>query len=80
MNMQPGHLHPLASLAITFMTGAAAGLAVFVGAGLVNPSAARILLDLHGDGLDAVDAWAVMWVFGHSAILLHCVFPGILRD
>lgn len=74
------HTHPLIVLAGTFLTGATAGLFFLAGADWFNPEAAKVVLDLHGDGLDAIDAFAVMWVFGHCAIVIHHVFPGLMRD
>jgi len=74
------HQHPLVDLGATFATGAAAGLAFLAGAVWLSPDKAALLLDLHGDGIDGKDALAFAWLFGHAAILLHHILPGIGRD
>lgn len=69
--------HPLAVLGATFASGALAGLVFLWGAAWLSPDAASALLDLHRDGLDWKDAGAFAWLFGHAAILVHHVLPGI---
>lgn len=71
--------HPLAILARTFATGAAAGFAFLAGALWFLPEAAVALLDLHRDGIDVKDALILAWLFGHAAILVHHFLPGIAR-
>lgn len=71
--------HALTVLARTFFTGAAAGLVFLTGASAVSPEAASALLHLHRDGIDVKDALAFAWLFGHAAILIHHVLPGIAR-
>lgn len=79
MRSDPSANHPLAEIAATFLTGALAGGLFLAGISVLAPDSAA-MFDLHGDGLDVKDAWAVMWLFGHAAILVHFVLPGILRD
>lgn len=55
------------------------GLAFLIGVLAVSPEAAATLLDLHRDGVDMKDALALAWLFGHAAILIHHVLPGIAR-
>lgn len=71
--------HPLAILARTFATGAAAGFAFLAGTLWSSPEPAAALLDLHRDGIDVKDALVFAWLFGHAAILVHHVLPGIAR-
>lgn len=71
--------HPLNVLTQTFAIGAAAGLTFLIGVLAVSPEAAAALLDLHRDGVDMKDALAFAWLFGHAAILIHHVLPGIAR-
>ncbi|MFA6153265.1 hypothetical protein [Mesorhizobium sp.] len=81
--MRPDHLasiSPTAQFGLTFATGAAAGLAVFAGTSLLSPQAAGRLLDLRHNGLDGFDAFALAWLFGQAAVLLHHVLPGVARD
>lgn len=46
---------------------------------MLAPGTAAVF-DLRGDGLDLRDLWAVMWLFGHVAILAHFVLPGLFTD
>lgn len=71
--------HTLTVLARTFFIGAAAGLTFLIGASAVSPEAAAALLDLHRDGIDVKDALGFAWLFGHAAMLIHHVLPGIAR-
>ena len=70
---------PLNLLAQTFAIGAVAGLAFLTGATAVSPETATALLDLHQDGIDMKDGLAFAWLFGHAAILIRHVLPGIAR-
>lgn len=56
-----------------------AGLVFLIVASAVSPEAAAALLDLHRDGIDLKDALAFAWLFGHAAILIHHILPGIVR-
>ena len=71
--------HPLSLLARPFARGAMAGLVFLIVASAVSPEAAAALLDLHRDGIDLKDALAFAWLFGHAAILIHHILPGIVR-
>ena len=71
---------PWAQVGLTFASGAAAGLAVFAGASRLSPDTAGRLLDLQHNGLDGFDAFALAWLFGQAAVLLHHVLPGMARD
>lgn len=79
MRSGPSRQHPLTEIAATFLTGALAGGLFLAGLAALSPDKAA-LFDLHGDGLDFKDAWAVMWLFGHVAILAHFVLPGLISD
>ena len=76
--MSPSH-HPLASIGLTFATGAAAGLAVFGGAVWLNPEAAAAAFDWLGDGFGLADALVPAWLLGHAALAVHHILPGIAR-
>jgi hypothetical protein len=69
--------HPLNVLARTFFAGALAGFVFLIGASAASPEAAAALLDLYRDGIDVKDVFA--WLFGHAAILIHHILPGIAR-
>lgn len=76
--MRPGS-NPVAAVATTFVTGAAAGLAVFIGAAWLQPEAAEFAFDWLGDGLGPADAVLPSWLFGHVALIVHHILPGIIR-
>lgn len=71
--------HALTAMAATFMMGAIAGLAVFVGASWLNPEAATFAFDWFGDGLGLSDAIVPAWFLGHVALIAHHILPGIAR-
>lgn len=81
--MRPHHLvgsGPWVEVGLTFLTGAAAGIAVFAWTAMRSPEMAAWLFDPRQDGLGAFDAFVVSWLFGHLAVLLHHVLPGMARD
>lgn len=70
---------PLASIAASFLTGASAGISVLAGAVWLNPDAATLAFDWFGDGLGLADALIPAWCFGHVALIVHHILPGIAR-
>lgn len=69
----------LADLAITFASGAAAGLLFAGGIKGLGLTTALALVDMRGDGLDLRDAAALAWIFGQLAVLARFVLPAMVR-
>ncbi|MDE1566597.1 hypothetical protein [Aquabacter sediminis] len=69
----------LADLAVTFVSGAAAGFLFAAGVQGLGLTGAMTLIDIRGDGLDLRDVAALAWIFGQMAVLARFVLPVMIR-
>ncbi|QTL02532.1 hypothetical protein J5J86_17285 [Aquabacter sp. L1I39] len=69
----------LADLAVTFVSGTAAGVLFAAGVEGLGLTGAMALVDIRGDGMDLRDVAALAWIFGQMAVLCRFVLPVMIR-
>lgn len=77
---RPAALPLVRDLAFTLATGLAAGGLLVGGIVALRLEGVHALLDIAGDGLDLRDALVVMAGFGHMAVLVRYVLPGLFAS
>lgn len=63
----------------SFVAGMAGGAVLLLGIQLMDLRAAKVALDMGGDGLDLRAVVAVLWLFGNAAVFLRHVIPVLVR-